>query len=362
MMSPLTYYQQQLDSGLIQKDPQQLAVIHILDNIYFKLIKQTEVADQWLSRWRHPQLTRHAVTGLYVWGSVGVGKTLLMDIFYDCLPVKKRRSHFHEFMRDIHQQLKQHQGEKNPLARIAKTIAQDVQVLCFDEMMVDDIADAMILGNLFQALFQHRICLITSSNVAPDDLYKNGLQRELFYPAIALIKKHTDVFHMISHHDYRVMSTAQAGVYFTPLNQQAAENMEKCFQYFAQQAPVSTDAIDVLDRKITIHKQANDTIWFDFFALCDIPRSQNDYLVLAKKYKTVLISNIPVMSAEQNNLITAFIHLIDIFYDANVRVVISAAAPVEALYPAGRLRFAFARTQSRLIEMQSIDYFASDRL
>lgn len=358
-MTPLIYYQQQIDSGLIQPDPQQQDVIHELQTIYTQLLKQERASHQWLGRLIHPFTLSHPVKGLYLFGSVGVGKTFLMDLFYSCLPIQKMRSHFHQFMQTIHQQLKILQGKENPLDHIAKKIAQKTRVLCFDEFMVNDIADAMILTNLFKALFANRICLMASSNVAPDDLYKNGLQRDVFLPAISLIKQHTRVFHMISHHDYRLTHLTQAGVYFTPLDQEAELNMEKCFSHFSHHQPISTEDIELLGRRIRIHKQAGTTIWFDFFALCDIPRSQNDYLELVKKYKTVLISNVPVMKPDQRNLITAFINLIDILYDARVRTIISAAADVEELYPEGRLRFAFARTQSRLIEMQSTDYFST---
>lgn len=357
-MTPLLYYQQQIDSNLIEKDPQQREVILELQSIYDQLIKQDRATQSWWGRLLHPITPAQPINGLYLWGSVGVGKTFLMDLFFSCLPIKKMRRHFHQFMRDIHTQMKQWQGTKNPLDRIAKNIAADTRVLCFDEFMVDDIADAMILANLFKALFAQRICLIASSNVRPDDLYKNGLQRELFLPAIDMIKQNTHVFHMVSHHDYRLTHHNPAGVYFFPLGQQAEINMEKCFAHFSHQLPVSSADIELLGRPVHIHKQAGNTIWFDFLALCDIPRSQNDYLELAKKYKTVLISNIPVIRANQPNLITSFINLIDIFYDARLRVIISAAADVEELYPEGQLRFAFARTQSRLIEMQSVDYFA----
>lgn len=356
-MTPLTLYQEKIAAGLIEKDPQQFEVIQQLEKIYKKLIQQDRASKSFLGALLHPFIASHSVPGLYLWGSVGVGKTFLIDLFYSCVPVKKMRVHFHDFMKNIHQQLGQLRGQKNPLEKIAKHITDQAHVLCLDEFMVHDIADAMILTNLLTALFDNHICLITTSNVEPDNLYKNGLQRELFLPAIALIKQHTTVFHIISHHDYRLMPLTQAGVYFTPLDKNAEDNMEKAFAHCAGKEPISTEPIEILDRPIRIRKKAGDTIWFDFLDLCNIPRSQNDYIEIAKQYKTVLISHIPVIRADQHNLITAFIHLIDIFYDNHIRVIISAEAPIEDLYPAGRLRFSFARTQSRLIEMQSIDYF-----
>lgn len=354
-MKPIEYFQQQIDAGLIQQDPQQLEVMQILQRIYDDLVEEQQKTPRLLKRIiKKPQQT---IKGLYAWGSVGVGKTFLMDCFYLCCPVKKMRLHFHVFMQRIHQELKLLQGEKDPLRKVAKKLIMEAKVLCFDEFFVTDIADAMILGELFDALFAEGICLITTSNVAPSDLYKEGLQRERFLPTIKLIKQHTTVFHMISHHDYRLTHLSQAGVYFTPLDHQSEVYMENAFQHLASGQEIIEGDIELFGRKIKIRKRTADIIWFDFKNICGVPRSQKDYIALSKQYHTVFISGIPVLKPNQLDLTTLFINLIDVFYDANVRLVVSAAADIEHLYPDGRLRFEFARTQSRLIEMQSTDYF-----
>lgn len=358
MLTPLDYYSQQLQAGLIQEDAQQLEVMQILQQVYLQLLAQERRQNQFFSRWLTRFLKSSPVKGLYVWGSVGVGKTFIMDTFYLCCPVTKMRLHFHVFLQRVHAELKAIQGQINPLQKIAALFRSEARVICFDEFFVSDITDAMILGELFQALFAEGICLVTTSNVMPDDLYKDGLQRERFFPAIKAIKQNTTVYHMVSHHDYRLTHLHQAGVYFTPLNQQTEKYLENAFQHLAGDEAISESDIKILDRVVKTKKHTATMIWFDFENICGIPRSQNDYIVLAKRYHTVFVSGVPILQAKQLNLTTAFINLVDVFYDASVRMVISAAVDVEHIYPEGRLRFEFARTQSRLIEMQSTDYFA----
>lgn len=350
-MTPADYYQQQLDSGLIAPDSQQKSAVAALQRIYEALLaRESRGFFSWLKK---PK----PVQGLYLWGTVGVGKTFLMDCFYLCYPYKKMRLHFHLFLQRIHQELKKIQGEVNPLTKIAKKIALESPVICFDEFFVVNIADAMLLGELFTALFKEGVCLITTSNVAPDDLYKEGLQRERFLPVIDLIKRHTKIFAMQLHKDYRLTYLEKDSIYFAPLNDQAEAAMKNTFLRLAKGAKVRTENISIFDRKIETHWHTDSIIWFAFQNICGIPRSQLDYIEIAKQYHTVFISNIPVLQADQLNLTTAFIHLIDVFYDAHVRIVISAAASIEGLYPKGKLQFEFARTRSRLIEMQSKDYF-----
>ena len=355
-MTPTEYYSQQIKSGLIEKDSQQLDVIGLLQQVYDGLVEQSKDKSG-IARWMKSFIKPKAVKGLYAWGSVGVGKTFLMDTFYLCCPVKKMRLHFHRFLQRIHAELQQMQGQVDPLVKIAKKLSLEASVICFDEFFVEDIADAMILGELFTALFAEGVCLVTTSNVDPDDLYKEGLQRERFLPAIAMIKQYTTVFHMVSHHDYRLTHLHQAGVYFSPLNKQSAKYMETAFQHLANDKVITQSDLELLGRTIKTQKQTDGMIWFEFLDLCSVPRSQNDYIEMAKIYHTVFISNIPVLKARDLKLTTAFINLIDVFYDAAVRVVISAETDIEDLYPVGQLRFEFARTQSRLIEMQSTDYF-----
>ena len=356
-MTPLQYYQQQVALGLIKEDSQQKAVLQQLQQIYRALLKRDRQQKYFSSAGLSLLGLKKPIPGLYVWGSVGVGKTFLMDIFYHCLTAKKLRLHLHEFMERIHKELAKQQGRKNPLDDIAHQLARETHVVCLDEFFVFNIADAMLMKGLLSALFREKLCLVASSNVHPDDLYKNGLQRENFIPTIELIKQNTHIIHMPSHHDYRLEHIDQAGVFFTPLGVNAERLMETSFQHFSNHQPFSTDPIRLFDRTIRIRKKTSTTIWFEFTDLCGIPRSQKDFLALAQQYRTFLISHIPIIRADQDNLITSFINLIDVFYDARVKVVISAEAPVEALYPEGKKRFDFARTQSRLIEMQSATYF-----
>ena len=355
-MLPLDYYRHQCELGIVHSDEQQLAVLAHLQSIYTALLDEHKARRSLFAWLRKPRL----VHGLYLWGGVGVGKTLLMDCFYQSIPfTQKMRIHFHEFMRWLHSELTKHQGEKNPVAMVAKQLAQQTMLICFDEIVVKDITDAMLLTRFFQAMFAEGICLVATSNIKPDDLYKNGLQRKLFLPAIELLKKHTHVVHITTTTDYRLRHLQYAGVFFTPNDAIAEENMEKSFALLVQDTPGSFDPIRLCDRTVAIRKQAGDVIWFDFDVLCRIPRSQHDYLALAKQYRTVFISNIPRMSAKNNNEISLFIRLIDVLYDARVRLVFSAADTIDQLYQEGRLLFDYQRTCSRLIEMQSEAYFTA---
>lgn len=356
-MTPLESYQQKLKHGEITEDARQLEVMEILDTIYHDLMKRQKNLDSQIGQLRRKIKPRPSIKGLYIYGSVGVGKTFMLDTFYDCLPVRKIRLHFHAFMRQIHQSLKKTQGIKNPLQQIAAQIADDVLVICFDEFFVSNIVDAMILGELFKALFKGGLCLLTTSNIAPDDLYKNGIQRDRFLPAIKIIKNNVHTIHLDTQKDYRLRHIEKAGVYFTPLNDIAEKNMEAAFQHYADSPNVSNDPIEILGREIEVVKHTYNIIWFDFYKICGRPRSQNDYLDLAKHYETFFISNIPILDQVGSDLIISFVNLIDILYDTQKRVVISAEAPVTDLYHNKIHKVTFDRTKSRLIEMQSNDYF-----
>lgn len=353
LMTPSQYYRQQVDSGIITRDARQEAVLLLFNTLFTEL---NHLYHHKKKRW-HKLIGRvlppTMIKGLYLWGDVGVGKTFLMDIFFHCLQVPKRRDHFHQFMQEIHEALANVQGKKNPLEYIATEIAEKTKVLCFDEFMVTNIADALILGGLFKALFAKGVALIASSNSPPDELYRNGLQRERFLPTIELLKEHTTIFHLQGQHDYRLRPQLPAQLYFSPLNESAELALEQSFQHFSQGLLISTEPIELFSRTIQIRKQAGDVIWFDFMALCGIPRSPKDFLALTKRYRTLIISNIPMIKPNQYNLITNFINLIDILYDTRTRVIISAEVSIDQLYPEGVSRQAFARTRSRLIEMQS---------
>lgn len=358
-MTPLELYQQKLDANEISENYDQRKVISILESIYFQLIKRQKIRESQLGQLRRKIKPRQPIKGLYLWGNVGIGKTFMIDLFYSCLPVRKMRLHFHPFMQRIQQLLKESQGEKNPLEKIARQIADDVVIICFDEFFVSDIADAMILSELFRALFQGGVCLVTTSNIPPDALYKNGIQREQFLPAIDLIKHNVRTIHLASTTDYRLDHIKKAGLYYTPINKLAETNMTKSFICFSNTYNANTKPVIILDRPIEVIKKTAKTIWFDFDRICGRPRSQDDYLVLVTQYDTFLIGNVPVLDHCSPDLILSFINLIDVLYDAHKRVIISAAAPANELYHGKTYQLAFKRTKSRLIEMQSDGYMPS---
>lgn len=354
-MTPIEYYQEQCKKGQIVEDIQQLKVLDYLQKIHGDLIREQRKRVKFFSALRKPKL----IQGLYIWGGVGIGKTFLMDCFYHCLPFpEKKRQHFHQFMQWIHQQLKLHQGKKDPIEVIAKELASNTLVLCFDELFVTDITDAMLLGRLFKALFSRGVCLVATSNAMPDDLYKNGLQRKQFLPAIALLKQHTTVIHVPTITDYRLRHLKEAGVFYTPNDQEAREKMEKSFALLAHNKVVHYGSIEIHGRLVSIKKRADDIIWFDFDVICSVPRSQHDYLAIAENYRTVFISNIPIIPPNAKNMISLFIRLVDVFYDARVRLIFSAEKPVDQIYEHGYLSSDYQRTRSRLLEMQSESYFS----
>ncbi len=352
-MTPSQYYLQQIQEAQKRLDPEQLKIMQRFDKLYVALIQKQSL----VSRIKY-HFKPSAPEGLYLWGPVGRGKTFLLDCFDHCLPESlKLRLHFHAFMRRIHAELKAMQGHTNPLIAIAKKLRAEFQVLCLDEFFVSDITDAMLLGELLKALFEKGITLVTTSNCAPDQLYRNGLQRDRFLPAIQRIKTHTDVIELSTSQDYRLRHLAEAGVYYTPLDSSAQAKLNALFNKITHAEGVSTEPLNILGRSLPIIKRSTHVVWFDFHTLCGTQRSQNDYLVLSQDFNIVFLSDIPVIKAHQQDLVTNFIKLIDVLYDAHTQVVISAATEATALYPEGPQHFEFQRTQSRLIEMQSIAYF-----
>lgn len=350
-MTPKDYYQHALTQGQIRPDAQQAIIVDKLDTLFHALESRSPKKS-----WFIPQRKNNPVQGLYLWGSVGIGKTFLMDCFYHCLSIPKMRLHFHQFMLRMHGELQRMEGTKNPLQAIAKKLSQEVNVICFDEFFVSNIADAMILGELFSHLFQNNVTLVTSSNVPPDLLYKEGLQRERFLPAIALIKQFTTVIHLHSTMDYRRQHIHQAGVFYTPLNDATTHNMANAFTHFSLGADSQVEPIIICDRSIAIIKRANSVIWFNFENICGRPRSQTDYLALTQQYHTVMIQNLREIKSNENDLIVSFIYLVDILYDAHCRLIISSAVPMDRIYTAGKIEQPFSRTLSRLVEMQSETY------
>ena len=296
--------------------------------------------------------------GLYFWGGVGRGKSFLMDAFYAAIPYRrKRRVHFHAFMQEVHEALKSHKLEADPLISVAADIARKVRLLCFDEFHVSDIADAMILGRLFTGLFDQGVVVVTTSNYPPDGLYPNGLQRNLFLPTIEMLKKNLDVIEVDAGIDYRLRTLEQMDAFLVPADAAADACMEKDFQSIAGVAGKAGN-ITVLDRNIPLRKLAPGVIWFDFDVLCKGNRSQNDYLELARQHHTLFLSGIPKLSAEQAAEARRFTWLIDVLYDHRVKFIASAQASPDELYMAGAQAAEFKRTVSRLIEMRSRDYLA----
>ena len=306
---------------------------------------------------------REIVRGLYIWGGVGRGKTFLMDLFFENLPIEqKRRIHFHRMMHDVHERMKTLSFVEDPLDKVAASIAQDTRVLCFDEFFVSDIGDAMILGRLLEGLFSRGVTLVTTSNVRPDDLYKEGLQRQRFLPAIELLNTHTDVINMDGGTDYRLRILQKAGTYLTPDDEKAAEKLNYFFDETAS-TQVSTDIdLDINGRDIRARRCAKGVAWFRFTDICDGPRSQADYIEIARWYPSVIISGVPQFDALRDDQARRFVSLVDEFYDRRVKLILSADVDVPDLYTGSRLSFEFGRTLSRLIEMQSMEYLALPHL
>ena len=340
-----------------QRDPVQERVVAHLDDLRERLLAPQPkggLLKGLLSRKEH-QLQK----GLYIWGGVGRGKTWLMDLFFHTLPFKERqRSHFHRFMQTVHDELKKHRDRADPLELIAEKIARKTRIICFDEFFVSDIADAMLLGNLFRGLFERGVTLVATSNVPPDDLYKEGLQRARFLPAIKLLKENTQIVHVDSKTDYRLRLLERATTWFDSRDAKTATALVNLFESMAGE-PGAVDATLTLNhRRLHAKRHAGDVIWFTFKELCDGPRGQADYIEIARCYHTVFVTDIPSLGVESENQTRRFITMIDEFYDRAVKVIVSAERPVTELYHGAKLKFEFERTQSRLIEMQSQQYLA----
>lgn len=353
-------YQRDLDERGFVTDPGQRRALDALADLAQRLVEappRNRLAGLLRRRRRGP------VTGLYLHGGVGRGKTYLMDLFFECLPLQtKRRSHFHRFMQDTHDQLGALGEQSDPLRLIAERVARETRVLCFDEFFVSDIADAMILGTLLEALFERGVTLVATSNVAPQQLYRDGLQRQRFLPAIAAIERHTRVLAIGSGEDYRLRVLEAAEIYHYPLDRQADKNLALYFDELAPDRVRSGVMLQIANRLVSARRAADGVAWFDFAELCTAPRGAADYLELARLYHTVLLSGLPVLGEERNDDARRFIALVDVLYDHRVKLIVSAAAPPHEIYTGERLAFEFERTYSRLIEMQQHDYLASPHL
>ncbi|HNP37048.1 MAG TPA: cell division protein ZapE [Woeseiaceae bacterium] len=356
-----TAWEHCLKSGTHERDDAQEALVAKLDDLQRRLVAAESRRISMLVRWRARSVP--PVRGLYIWGGVGGGKTFLMDLFFATLPVKqKKRIHFHHIMRDVHARLAGLHDVADPLKRVAAEMARDISVLCFDEFYVNDIGDAMILAGLLQGLFENNVTLIATSNSQPDDLYKDGLQRSRFLPAIELLNTHTTVVELDTGTDYRMRMLEKAGTWLTPDDAAADARLAQLFRESAASQVQSATDLDVNGRPIRVRKRAESIAWFDFDALCEGPRSQTDYIEIARWFPTVLLSGVPQFAATDGDPVRRFIALVDEFYDRQVKLVASAACDVADLYPGTQHAFEFERTKSRLIEMQSNDYLALEHL
>jgi cell division protein ZapE len=365
---PLQRYQALANAGAITDDPEQRRIAEALDDLHQRLVVRHQgPRPGWLlrtvGRWRRP--ARQPEKGLYIWGGVGRGKTFLVDLFYDSLPFERKlRIHFHRFMQRVHRKLTRLAGQRNPLEQVADDLAAEADVLCFDEFFVSDIGDAMILGELLRALFQRGVTLVTTSNVEPDRLYEDGLQRRRFLPAIDLLKRYTEVLAVRSTVDYRLRVLERAEIYHSPLDEGAEASLARSFHALVPDAEaVETDIrLEIEGREIPCRMCGDDVAWFEFSALCEGPRSQNDYIELARIFHAVVVGNVPVFRTHNEDAARRFISLVDEFYDRRVKLILSAAAPITELYQGRRLAFEFERTASRLLEMQSHAYLARSHL
>ena len=355
---PLAIYESLITDGGYKSDPAQAKAIEELDRIWVELTAHP--VSGWWTRIRGKQ--RQPVEGLYMWGGVGRGKTWLMDVFFESLPGKgKLRIHFHRFMARIHTALKGKQSTRDPLPEIALEWASQYRVLCFDEFFVSDIADAMLLGGLFQALFAEGVTLIATSNVAPDELYRSGLQRAKFLPAIESLKENCLTLHVDGERDFRLRLLQRSEIFLQPLDNHAEVALGKAFETMSAGCSLDTH-LEINGRSLNARQRGDGIIWFSFGALCDLPTSTSDYIEIARAFNTVLLSDVPLMDESNADATRRFINLIDEFYDRNVKMLISAAGSIDNLYCGNRLAFEFQRTASRLTEMQSNDYLAKPHL
>lgn len=362
--TPLHWYEEKIQSGKLISDPHQHQVVLQFEKLFHEMLASQNVFNRLKSRfclWLG--LPQKPVKGIYLWGSVGRGKTAIMDMFFHLLPFRhKERLHFHRFMQHVHQKLALFQGASEPLYLVAKSFKARTSIICFDEFYVTDIADAMILSELFRHLFSMGVTLVATSNIIPEDLYSNGLQREKFLPTIALIKQYTEVISMDGATDYRMQYLANAQLYQFPLDEKSEQNLMAHFLGLAQDEGVPNKSLLIMDRNIPTKWLAENIVWFDFQALCKGARSALDYIQIARDFKTVLLSNVTQMGEDSEDVARRFIALVDELYDHKVTLILSAAVPMQELYQGTRHRFDFQRTISRLTEMQSMDYLRKRHL
>jgi cell division protein ZapE len=362
-------YRHLVEHGEVTSDPAQIriaaALDRLIDDIIAKRLARKSSALGWLFA-KRPE-ARAPVTGLYIHGGVGRGKSMLMDIFFELVPAgRKRRVHFNDFMTDVHDRIYKHRQarksgkvrEDDPIPPVAGALAEEAWILCFDEFSVTDIADAMILSRLFSALFAQGVVLVATSNVAPDDLYSDGLNRQLFLPFISLLKRQAEVLSLDAERDYRLEKLNRMPVYMNPLGAKTDHQMDEAWDTVTHGLPVTAEAIELKGRALVVPRAAKGSARFTFADLCEQPLGARDYLAIASRYDTIFIDHVPVLAEAQRNEAKRFILLVDTLYDRRARLVISADAPPQGLYlgKRGSEAFEFERTISRLVEMQSRDW------
>lgn len=357
----LNLYRQECRNLGFEIDQNQLVVIKKLEDLRDGLLRRgpSNGALERLFPWIG---TRPAERGIYLWGNVGRGKTWLMDLFFRSLPFQdKSRTHFYRFMQTLHNDLLTLRGRREPLEAVAVKLAQSNRLICFDELFVSDIGDAMLLGPLFDRLFSHGVTLVITSNAPPDDLYKDGLQRARFLPAIAQIKSHMDVIKLDHPHDYRLRHLVSQTAWFSTDDPETEVRLHSLFRRLSAGGDAESNALRINQHDLHPRYSSKTAVWFDFRELCDGPRSPSDYIELARRYNMVFVTNVPVLDDEHDNQALRFVALIDEFYDRNIKLIVSAATPIDEIYRGTRRRQEFARAMSRLSEMQSQAYLARTR-
>ena len=362
-MDLIEKYELDIKSNGFIKDPYQIKAIHYLQCISNELDSGEPLIERKKPFWSLFSFSKNnppkMIKGFYSHGGVGRGKTYLMDLFFDNLKTKRKsRMHFHHFMLEVHKEMNLLSGQKNPLLLIADKFAKQTDIICFDEFFVSDITDAMILAGIFKALFNRGVILVATSNIHPDDLYKNGLQRQRFLPAIELVKSHCHVFNLDGGKDYRIDRISEIEIYHFPLDERATSQLKDGFLRLAKGHVEYQKEIEINHRQIQTRSTTSNVLSIEFLALCDSPRSVNDYIEIAILYRIVFIAHIKHMDDLQNDVARRFIAMVDEFYDKHVVLIMSAEVCIEALYTGERLSFEFQRCVSRLLEMQSADYLS----
>lgn len=371
--TPLALYQQALSAGEYQPDDAQHQTMVQLDRIYQDLraraARPVDDTAGRLRKWRawlgmSEKRDQVPVRGLYLWGGVGRGKTWLMDLFFHSLPTERKlRLHFHRFMLRVHEELNQLQGQENPLEKVADGFKSETDILCFDEFFVSDITDAMLLAELLRALFSRGITLVATSNIPPDELYRNGLQRARFLPAIELIKQYCDVRNLDAGIDYRLRTLTLAHLYLTPLDDKTESEMRQMFiRLSGQQWATPGPVLDINHHPLPTLGASEGVLAVDFATLCVQARSQNDYIVLSRLYHSVLLHNVTIVGGAEENTARRFLALVDEFYERRIKLIISAQVPMYEIYQGEHLKFEYQRCLSRLQEMQSEEYLRQPHL